>query len=97
MNALSFAEMIIVITSQISGSQEALDFITKQEPKVKGNVEAQALFKISKGSILLLKDENIEAAKVGLFCRNEPFVCVTLKLYEFACFCRPSLRKLMKC
>jgi len=63
MNPLSFAEIIVIVTSQITVPQDAVNFLTKQEPKVKGHVEALALFKISKGSIHLLKEDNIPAAK----------------------------------
>jgi len=63
MNALSFGEIIVCVTAQITDAKDAIAFLEKQEPKVKSHKEAAALFKITKGTIYLQKEKNIEATK----------------------------------
>jgi len=62
-NPLSLAEIIVVVTTQITDPKEAVAFIEKQEPKVKASKVAVSLFKIAKASVYLRVEKNVDETK----------------------------------
>ena len=56
-------ELCVLVSAQMS-PDEALEFLDKIEPKLKSSREAQALCRLSKGEIKLLKQNDVQAAKV---------------------------------
>jgi 26S proteasome regulatory subunit N9 len=66
-NPLSYMELIVFITKQME-SEEAIAFLDKCEPKVKGNKEATALCQLTKGQIKLQQNnvDNIKEIKALL-------------------------------
>jgi len=48
-------------------TEEGLEFLEKTEPKLKASREAQALCRLTKGELILCKQDDVPAAKVILF------------------------------
>jgi hypothetical protein len=56
-------ELCVKIIVQMN-AEEALAFLDKIEPKLKGSKEAQALCRLCKGDIQLIRQKDVQSAKV---------------------------------